>query len=220
MFMRDLFFGFLMVLTALFMIGSTITCPCIAAEVAKSEGEAVMTKTLDNLQTALSGETNASLKYKAFAVKADEEGYKQVAVLFRAAAQAEKIHADNHANVITQLSGIPKAVTQTPEVKTTAENLKAAIEGETYERDTMYPGFLAQAMTDKARGAVRTFNYALAVETEHAKLYAEALKSLDAWKEISINFYVCSVCGNTLTNIDFKKCPVCFTDAGDYKEVK
>lgn len=97
---------------------------------------------LENLQAAYNGESNAHAKYAAFAKKAEEEGYGAVASLFRAASRAEKIHAENHAEVIRSLGAEPVADVKTPEVKTTAENLKAAIAGETFERDVMYPAYL------------------------------------------------------------------------------
>ncbi|MBK9529508.1 MAG: rubrerythrin family protein [Acidobacteria bacterium] len=133
------------------------------------------TKTLENLQTAFDGESNANAKYLAFAKKADDEGYTKVGSLFRAAARAEEIHKNNHADVIKKMGGTPKADIKAAEVKTTAENLKGAIEGETYERDKMYTEFLAEARSSGNKEALRTFNFAKTAEGEHAKLYAEAL---------------------------------------------
>lgn len=105
--------------------------------------------TLDNLQAAFNGESNARARYLAFAAKAGEEGYGPVASLFRAAARAEQIHAANHAEVIRALGAEPVAVIDVPEVKSTALNLEAAIAGETYERDVMYPAFLEQARQER-----------------------------------------------------------------------
>ena len=170
--------------------------------------DGVAAKTLENLQAAFNGESNANAKYLAFAKKADEEGYKKVASLFRAAARAESIHFANHAEVIRKMGGTPTADIKTPEVKTTAENLKAAIAGETYERDTMYPEFVAEARKSGNEAAVITFNFALSAEAEHAKLYTEALANLEKWKAGPATFYVCPKCGFTTNDPKLAKCPV------------
>ena len=167
-------------------------------------------KTLDNLQTAFNGESNAKARYLAFAQKAETEGYGKVASLFRAASRAEDIHANNHAVVIRKLGGSPAADVKTPEVKSTAENLQEAIKGESYERDTMYPDFLKQAREDGNNDAVRTFNLAKQAEAEHAKLYTEASTNLLAWKANAQPFYVCPSCGYTTSALDFANCPVDF----------
>lgn len=165
--------------------------------------------TLANLQAAYDGESNAHARYVAFAVKADTEGYHQVASLFRAAAVAEKIHAANHAKVIDELGAVPKADILKVDVKSTRENLAAAIAGESYERDTMYPGFIAAADQAGLPKAVRTFKFAAAAEAHHAKLYAEALADLDGWRDGTRTFYVCAICGETLTALPDVRCPVC-----------
>ena len=176
--------------------------------------------TLDNLQAAYDGESNANAKYTAFAKKADEEGYGQVASLFRAAARAEQIHAATHAGVIKKLGGVPKADVKAPEVKTTKENLQAAIAGESYERDTMYPEFLAKAKKDANRDAIETFNFAKSAEAEHAKMYSEALAKLDSLKgSKAVTYYVCTVCGYTTAKLDFQKCVVCFNSKDKYTQV-
>nr|WP_217909465.1 rubrerythrin family protein [Desulfosediminicola flagellatus] len=102
-------------------------------------------KTLDNLQAAYDGESNANAKYLAFAAKADEEGYGEVASLFRAAAKAEQIHMASHAKVIQEMGAVPIAKIKEAQVLTTKENLQAAIEGETYEKTMMYPEFISAA---------------------------------------------------------------------------
>lgn len=167
-------------------------------------------KTLANLQAAFNGESNAKARYLAFAQRAEAEGYGKVASLFRAASRAEDIHANNHATVIRKLGASPIADVQTPDVKSTAENLQAAIKGESYERDTMYPDFLKQAREDGNNEAVRTFNLAKEAEAEHAKLYTEASGDLVAWKTNAQPFYVCPSCGYTTSALDFAKCPVDF----------
>ena len=165
--------------------------------------------TLDDLQAAYNGESTASAKYLAFADKAKEEGYPYVASLFRAASRAEKIHADNHAVVITKMGGTPALKLAGFTVGTTVDNLKNAIEGETYERDTMYPKMLKNARTAGDNAAVKTFTYARTAEGEHAKLYTDALTNLDTLKGKEATFYVCTVCGYTTTNLDFEKCRGC-----------
>ena len=177
----------------------------------RSVAAAEPTQTLKNLQTAYNGESNARARYLAFAQKAEVDGYGKVASLFRAAARAEEIHANNHSKVISQLGGKPAAEIDTPEVGDTAANLDAAIKGESYERDTMYPDFLKQARQDGATEAVRTFNLARNAETEHAKLYGEARSNLGAWKGDKQAFYVCPVCGFTTKDLNFDKCPSSFT---------
>ncbi len=181
--------------------------------------EAGMATTLDNLMTAYNGESNAHARYVEFAKKADEEGYGQVASLFRAAARAEQIHAKTHGEVIKKLGGTPKADLKKPEVKSTRENLAAALKGETYERDTMYPDFMKQAKAEKNKDAMRAFNHALSAETEHAKLYKEALDNLASWKAGKKDFYVCPVCGYTVAKIDFEKCPVCSAPKDKYEKI-
>ncbi len=191
------------------------TLPATAAPAAPATAS-----TLDNLQAAFNGESNAHAKYLAFSKKAAEEGYGQVASLFKAAARAEEIHASNHAVVIKKLGGVPKADVKAPEVKTTSENLKAAISGESYERDTMYPEFLAKARKDGNKDALETFNFAKAAEAEHAKMYTDALTRLDALKgSKATTYYVCTVCGYTTTNLDFQKCSVCFNPKDKYTPV-
>ncbi len=177
-------------------------------------------KTLDNLNAAFNGESNAHARYLAFATKAGEEGYGEVASLFRAAARAEEIHAANHATVIKKLGGVPKADIQAPDVKSTKENLEAAIKGESYERDTMYPEFLVQARKEGLRDAIETFNFAKSAETEHATLYTAALANLGALKGSQAKpYFVCTVCGNTTPQMNFEKCPVCFNGKDKYIQV-
>ncbi len=171
--------------------------------------------TLANMQAAYNGESNARAKYLAFAVKADEEGYAGVAALFRAAAEAEGVHAANHAEVIRQLGATPEASVKPAEVKSTRENLEAAIAGESYEWDVMYPGMLSRARRDRDRAALRSFNFAMTAERDHAKFYRAALADLDNWSAPR-TFFVCTVCGETVDKIDFKKCPSCFVSADEY----
>ncbi len=150
--------------------------------------------TTDDLKAAFAGESQANRKYTAFARKADEEGYPEAARLFRAAAAAETVHALNHLNV---LGG----------VGSTAENLKSAIEGETYEFQKMYPGFIETAKAESNQGAVQSFYSANEVEKIHAGLYNKALDDLGDAK--AVDYYVCDVCGNTVENEAPDVCPIC-----------
>ncbi len=177
-------------------------------------------KTLENLQAAFNGESNANAKYLAFAKKADEEGYTQVASLFRAAARAEEVHFKAHAEVIKAMGAEPKADIQPADVKTTRENLQAAIKGESYERDTMYPDFITVARAERNGAATKTFNLAKAAEAEHAKLYQQALDNLESWKGGTRDFYVCTVCGWTTTVLPGEKCPSCFNPKEKFVLVK
>lgn len=162
--------------------------------------------TLKNLISAYNGESNAHVMYLAFAKKADEEGYKQVGRLFRAAGSSEAIHRDNHAKVIQEMGRTPKNNIATPVVKSTVENLTQAVKGESYERDTMYPGFIKEAKQVGNQAAVKTFNYALEAETGHAKLYTTAKNNLASWKQANRPFYVCPVSGYTTLDANSKNC--------------
>jgi rubrerythrin len=191
-----------------------------ALTLALAAGTSASATTLENLQAAFNGESNANARYLAFAKQADSEGYGGVASLFRAAARAEKIHATNHAEVIKELGASPQAKIETPDVKSTRENLAAAVKGETYERDTMYPDFLKQARADRNSHAVRTLNLAKAAEAEHAKLYVAALAGLDQLKGAkAATYYVCPVCGFTARETKFSKCPSCFTSKEAFETV-
>jgi rubrerythrin len=175
--------------------------------------------TLDNLQAAYNGESNANARYQAFAKKADEEGYLGVASLFRAAAHAEGVHVARLAEVIKGMKAVPKADVQTPDVKSTKENLEAALKGESYERDAMYPGFIKQARAERNTDALRVFNFAKSAETEHAKFYQAALNAMDSWKAAKKDFYVCNHCGFTVEKVTFDKCPICFEPRSEYEKV-
>jgi len=171
--------------------------------------------TVKNLLAAYEGESNAQAKYTAFAVQADEDGYLGAASLFRAAARAEQIHAANHARVIGLLGGDAQCDIHEIEIKSTLENLKVALGGETYEIESMYPGFLAEAESHNNTAAIRTFHGALEAEKTHARLYAEAIALLEAGKKDSWvgsprDFFVCPVCGYTSeTPEEHDRCPVC-----------
>jgi len=176
---------------------------------------AVNTITVENLLAAFKGESNAHAKYSAFAAKADAEGLRGAASLFRAAARAEQIHATNHARVIRQLGGHAECEIHEVHAFSTLANLKAALSGEQYEIDMMYPGFIKEAEEHKNAAAVRTFTWAMEAEKTHARLYTEAIAHLedgktDSWIGEARDFYVCAVCGYTgETAEEHESCPVC-----------
>ena len=156
-----------------------------------------MTKSEENLMAAFAGESQANRKYLAFAEKADKDGFPQVAKLFRAAAAAETVHAHSHLRV---LGGI----------KSTKENLQAAVEGEHHEFTKMYPEFIEEAKAEENKGANRTFTYANEVEKIHHKLYESALKAVEDGKDLEKNdIYICPVCGYTHEGEPPDNCPVC-----------
>lgn len=160
--------------------------------------------TEENLKAAFAGESQANRKYLAYAAKADEEGYPGVAKLFRAAAEAETIHALAHLKVM----GV---------VKSTAENLKDAIKGETYEFTEMYPGFISEAEAANNTAAKRTFNLANEAEKTHAEYYTKNLEALD--KKANVDYYLCTVCGNLHEGSAPEKCSVCGAPASKFKNV-
>ncbi|ADE35974.1 rubrerythrin family protein [Methanohalophilus mahii] len=160
--------------------------------------------TLENLEGAFAGESMANRKYLAFAKKADDEGFPQIAKLFRAAAAAETVHAHNHLEI---MNGI----------KSTEENLREAIEGETYEFEEMYPAFITQAKKEDNGKAAWSFDVANQVEAIHAELYKKALDN--AGNNDEVDYYVCEVCGNTVENGAPDVCPICGAPASKFKKI-
>lgn len=163
-----------------------------------------MTKSEEFLKEAFAGESQANRKYLAFAQAADKEGYPQAAKLFRAAAEAETVHAHNH---LRALKGI----------KSTKENLQEAISGETHEFQNMYPEMIKAAEAEGNTEAKRTFTYANEVEKIHAALYQEVMKNLESKETYS--YYVCPVCGYTSEKEAPDTCPVCGTKGKAFKKV-
>jgi rubrerythrin len=166
-----------------------------------------VSQTSDNLQAAFAGESQASRKYLYFAEKADEEGNKQIARLFRAASDAETVHARKHLKV---MQGI----------KSTADNLKAAIGGENYEFTKMYPDFIKQADAEGDKKANETFYLANKVEQIHHSLYQAVLNMLEKGQAIPEKpIYVCQYCGNTVEGEPPDKCPICGMPKKMFKRV-
>jgi rubrerythrin len=162
-----------------------------------------------NLQEAYNGESNASAKYAAYAQKAEKEGYLSVAIFFRAASQAEAIHAANHARVLAKYDIKPVSEIKPAPDKSTKEMIEDAIAGETYEFTTMYPGFIEHAKSVGASDAVASFRAAMEAEKIHAKIYTEALNDLEKWKAGDKVFAVCSTCGWTVEGAAPMICPIC-----------
>ncbi|MCG9480143.1 MAG: rubrerythrin family protein [Actinomycetia bacterium] len=165
----------------------------------------VKEKTLKNLKNAFAGESQANRKYLAFARKAQEEGLGQEAKLFNAAADAETVHAHNH---LRAMDGI----------KSTKDNLKSAVEGETYEFEDMYPPMIEDAKQDGEDEARASFNYANKVEKIHAGLYKKYLDNLGHNEDTDI--YVCQFCGNTVEGQAPDKCPVCGRPREMFKKIE
>jgi rubrerythrin len=163
--------------------------------------------TEDHLRESFAGESQANRRYTFFAEKADKEGYPQIARLFRAAAEAETVHARNHFNAMDG-------------VGSTKENLNAGVIGEHHEFTRMYPPFIEAARTEQNKRAEVTFEWANAVEEIHYNFFQEALKALKADQKLKEGpYYVCQVCGNTVLGEAPAKCPICGAPASRFKKV-
>ena len=150
-------------------------------------------KTLENLMAAFAGEAQANRKYTAYAKKAEKEGKMNAAKLFRAAADAETLHALKHFEVAGKIGS-------------TADNLKDGVAGETYEYKDMYPGFVKEAEAEGNKAALMSFTFAMKAEEVHARLYQDALENLDETEEVF--YYLCPVCGN-IEKSRPEKCSIC-----------
>lgn len=164
--------------------------------------------TIDNLKAAFAGESQANRTYLAFAKKADADGKPQIARLFRAAAEAETVHAHAHLRVMNG-------------VGSTADNLLVAIEGEGHEFKVMYPEFIEAAKKEGNQAALKSFEFANAVEEIHHGLYSQAAAALKAGKDLSFSkIFVCPVCGNTVLDNVPDKCPICGVPGSKFSEIK
>jgi len=166
-----------------------------------------MPTTFDNLKNAFAGESQANRKYLAFAAKAEKDGFPQVAKVFRAAAEAETVHAHGHLNAMDG-------------VKSTLENLQAAVDGETYEFTEMYPPMLEQALKEGHKAKVM-FNFALQAEKVHADFYRQALEAVKSGKDLPVGeVYYCPVCGHLEFGTPPEKCPICSAPASKHLKVR
>lgn len=155
-----------------------------------------MATTTENLKEAFAGESQANQKYRAFAKKAEKDGFINIAKLFRTTAEAERIHAEGHLKALDLIAS-------------TAENLQAAIDGETYEFTTMYPPMVEKAVSDGHK-AKTMFKFAVDAEAVHAKIYAKALEAVKKGIDLDVSdFYLCPVCGYIELGAAPEKCPVC-----------
>jgi rubrerythrin len=162
--------------------------------------------TPDNLAEAFAGESQAHQKYRAFAKQADQDGFPNVARLFRTTAEAERIHAEGHFRA-------------SEGVGSTAANLQAAIAGETHEFTAMYPPMLQQAEQD-GHPAKRMFGYAVKAEAIHAKLYTLALEAVRRGSDlVETEFYLCPVCGHIEFGKPTQACPICGAKAERFAKV-
>jgi len=153
--------------------------------------------TEDNLKNAFAGESQAHMRYLIFAKKAEEQGFPNVARLFRAISYAEQVHATNHYDVLGMIRG-------------STDNLQVAIDGETYEVNDMYPAFNAVAKLQEEKGAERTTDWALQAEKVHAGMYQKAKQAVENNKDIKLgSVYICDTCGYTVEGEPPNRCPVC-----------
>jgi rubrerythrin len=190
-------------------------------EGAEKATTATQATVITNLTDAFTGETTASAKYAAYSKKAQEEGFPQIAMLFKAASASEKIHANNHQAVLEDLGAKIPDVKPAFTVKTTQENLKDAIAGESYEISTMYPEFLTNAKTVGSQMAMISLNYAYKTEQKHKLLYDKALSALQSneVKILSMEYYVCPTCGNTYDAKPPKRCGISMTNADKFVRI-
>lgn len=167
-----------------------------------------MSGTQENLRSAFAGESQASRRYLFFADRAEKEGHPQIARLFRAAAEAETVHARNHLEVVGGIGS-------------TRDNLKAAIRGESHEFTKMYPEFIEQAKSENNKRAQATFGFANEVEKIHHQLYQKALEALEAGRSVKDEpYFVCQVCGNTVAGEAPERCPICGAPRNRFKRVE
>ncbi len=181
--------------------------------------------TFKNLLTAYAGESNACVRYKAFAERADADGLAGVASLFRAAARTEQIHANMQARVIRQLGGDATIKLDPPLVKNTLENLKLALAEESYEVQSMYPNFWGEASAHINATAARSFLFSMEAERTLLGLYNEAIALLEAedrysWIGAEQEFHVCAVCGHTAKTQPGENCPTCYYPADRFERIR
>jgi len=207
-----------------FLLAATLSTTALGGEAKPAKPEAARSvpvgTTLENLQTAFYAESNESALYREFARKADEEGYHQVASMFRAIARAEEIHAASKADLIAQMGGIPKANLDSLAVLSTRENLDFAMASETYEKDVMYPEFVEQARKEKNQAAVRTFTLDMGAEPGHHAMFQQTLADLEGYRGENVQLLVCPVCGMTVRALREATCPVCSTPKEKFEKVK
>ncbi|WP_298154209.1 ferritin family protein [Flavobacterium sp.] len=179
------------------------------------------TKTIADLQEAFNGESNATARYAACSKKAADEGYKEIALLFKAASLAEKVHAANHKAVLEEMGVAAKPAIIDVQVLSTKENLEFAIKGETYEATTMYPNFIKDANTAGNQLALISLNYAYKTEKKHKECYEQALVALNSNKANTLpsTYFVCPTCGNTYETTAPKRCGISMTSGEKFVKI-
>ena len=183
-----------------------------AANVEKQDPQKLI---IQNMHDAYKGETTAHFKYAAYSKKAKEEGHFEIALLFKAASGAELIHANNHKVVLVRMGETIPEITPEFTVKSTTENLKEAINGESYEFNTMYPEFIKNANAAGNYMAQISLTYAYKVEQKHRDFYIEALAALEAGTDNTLAkiYYLCPTCGNTYATTAPSRCEISMTDS-------
>jgi rubrerythrin len=183
-------------------------------------GTAVGHPTFVDLQAAFTAASNAQIRYLAFAQKADQEGYGEVASLFRAAARSEQIQAGNYAGFLKKIGASVDPELDEPVVKSTSDNLERSIKAEAHERERLYPQFIQRAQAHGDLVAVKAFDNTVKAANEHHRLFAEAFRNLEKLSGTSRKtFYVCAECGLTSSTLDFESCPCCFDASKKFIEV-
>ncbi len=177
----------------------------------KGDEEAMHSMTAENLRSAYGGESMAHMRYLIWADKADQDGFPNVARLFRAIAFAEQVHATNHFNVLRDVAG-PFSVTAGGGfgLGSTSQNLQGAIDGERFEVEEMYPAYVAVAEAQSEKAAQRSMSWAVEAEKQHVILYTQAKQAVDAGHDVTLGVvYICELCGHTVEGEAPDKCPVC-----------
>jgi len=172
-------------------------------------------KTVEDLKSAFNEESTAAEKYRKFAQTANKEGFDTLSKLFDAISKSESIHAFNHGKVLEKYGkGVADAEIGSYEVKTTIENLQAALKSESYEMQTMYPGYIRTAEIEKAPDAAKSFTWAWDTEKKHLYYYRQAVVIIEKGNErgLSTVWFVCPICGNIYKPADLKPfCDLCLT---------
>lgn len=178
--------------------------------------------TEQNLKSAFGGESQAYQRYQVWGDVAEKEGYQNVALLFRAIAYAEEVHASNHFEALANIQGDDLVTSGAGfGIGSTAENLQGAIEGENFEIEQMYPTYHLVASDQGEDDALQSFYYALEAEKIHSKLYSEAKEAVEAGNDYELEYVsICEVCGHTVKDGTPDKCPICGAQKEEFKEFK
>ncbi|MDP4183565.1 MAG: ferritin family protein [Bacteroidota bacterium] len=203
------------------LIAASIVMAC--NQKAKKDQKPIVSKTVENLKTALKDELTTVEKYRAYSERARADGYGQISALFNAIARSEGIHANNHIGVLTSLGITADSTKGSFVVKSTKENLEESINGEAKEVFVLYPAYIKSANDENAPDAIRTFTWAMGIEKKHGYFYQSALEALKTndLTELPYEYLICPKCGNTFEEIELEpKCPFCKTDKGKFIVVK